>query len=369
MRILWYFILFCLWGPFASAAQLQLRDIGRLEGWKENYLSGIGMVSGLAGTGDSPRNKATRQAIANLLSRYDINVADAQVSSRNVATVILAATLPAISRAGDRIDVTVTSMGDAKSLAGGALLLSPLKGPNGRIYCLAQGAINVGGFKFEANETSEQKNHPNVGLIPGGCTVEEGTQAAPRPVDDRLRFVLNTPDYVMVNQVVSRVRAAIPGMVIVPRDAGMVEIVLPKGMSDQRLMETIAAIQAVQVDPVNQVRIVVNERSGIVVAGADIIISPITISHSDLRISITTTSIIAQPLLVVDSPTGGKATVEKDSVVSMREERGALRTHRGNTVADLVAELNRQRVGAREIIAIMQAIKAAGALYADIVVQ
>lgn len=353
----------------AVAAQLQLRDVGRLEGWKENYLSGIGLVSGLSGTGDSPRSKATRQAISNLLARYDINVADSQISSRNVATVILTATLPAISRPGDRLDVTVTSMGDARSLVGGALLLSPLKGPNGRTYCLAQGAINVGGFKFEANETSEQKNHPNVGLIPGGCTVEEGTLADPRPIDNRLRFVLNSPDYLMLNQVSARVRKSFPNLIVVPRDAGLVEIQLPSSLSDQALMETIAGIQAVQVEPLNQVRIVVNERNGVVVAGSDIVISPVTISHSGLRISVTTTSIIAQPLLVVDSPGGGRATVEKDSIVAAKETEAVVKTRKGNTVADLVSELHRQQIGAREVIAIMQAIKAAGALYADIVVQ
>jgi flagellar P-ring protein precursor FlgI len=350
------------------AADLQLRDIGRFSGWKVNYLSGVGLVAGLAGTGDSLRNKATRQSLSNLLSHYELNIPETQISSRNVATVIVSATLPAVSREGDRIDVTVTSMGDAKSLAGGALLISPLKGPDGKIYCLAQGALNVGGFKVEANETSEQVNHPTVGIIPGGCSVEQGTLSNPRPIDDRLRFLLNTPDYVMATQVANKIRKALPQINVTPRDAGQVEIQLPRDLSDQRLVELIANIEAVKIEPVNQVKIVVNERSGIVVAGANTVISPISISHSGLRISITTTSIISQPVFVINSQ-GARSVVEKDSSIKTLESSAVVLTRPGNTIADLVESLNRQRVSARDVIAILQAIKAAGALYADIIVQ
>ncbi|WP_157236222.1 flagellar basal body P-ring protein FlgI [Chitiniphilus shinanonensis] len=361
-------ILIFIFSSICSAADLQLRSIGRFEGWKENYLSGIGLVSGLAGSGDSPRSKATRQALANLLSRFDLSVSDSQILSRNVASVIVTATLPAVSRAGDRVDVTVTSMGDAKSLAGGSLLVAPLKGPNGVIYCLAQGAVNVGGFKVEANQTVEQKNYPTVGIIPGGCAVEQGTLSSPRPPDGKLRFLLNNPDYLMANQVASKIRASVSDVTVVPRDAGLVEVQFSESLSDQRLVELIAGIQAVRVEPINQVKIVVNERSGVVVAGANTVISPITISHSGLRISVTTTSIVTQPLLVIDSP-GTRATVEKDSRIAVSETSGAVITRPGNTIADLVGELNRQHVTARDMIAILQAIKASGALYADILVQ
>lgn len=357
----------CLSLPVA-AAELQLRNIGRFDGWKENYLSGIGLVSGLANTGDSARNKATRQALANLMSRFDLNVQDTQISSRNVASVIVSATLPAVSRQGDRIDVTVTSMGDAKSLSGGALLLTPLKGPDGHVYCLAQGALNVGGYRVESNDSSEQQNHPTVGLIPGGCAVEQGTQDNPLPLDGRLRFVLNRPDYAMANQIATRVSKALPQLSAVPRDAGLVEIQLPPGLPEQRLVALIAGIEAVQVEPVNQIRIVVNERSGVVVAGADTVIAPISITHGGLRISVSSTAIIAQPLLVIDSP-GSRATMTRDSAVKATETTAALITRPGNTIADLVGMLNAQHVTPRDVIAILQAIKTSGALYADIIVQ
>ncbi|GLS04397.1 hypothetical protein GCM10007860_15440 [Chitiniphilus shinanonensis] len=226
----------------------------------------------------------------------------------------------------------------------------------------------MGGFKVEANQTVEQKNYPTVGIIPGGCAVEQGTLSSPRPPDGKLRFLLNNPDYLMANQVASKIRASVSDVTVVPRDAGLVEVQFSESLSDQRLVELIAGIQAVRVEPINQVKIVVNERSGVVVAGANTVISPITISHSGLRISVTTTSIVTQPLLVIDSP-GTRATVEKDSRIAVSETSGAVITRPGNTIADLVGELNRQHVTARDMIAILQAIKASGALYADILVQ
>ncbi|WP_035060048.1 flagellar basal body P-ring protein FlgI [Andreprevotia chitinilytica] len=363
-----FLVLFFLLSSPLMAAELQLRNIGRFDGWKENYLSGIGLVSGLANTGDSARNKTTRQALANLMSRFDLNVQDSQITSRNVASVIVTATLPAVSRPGDRIDVTVTSMGDAKSLVGGALLLTPLKGPNGRIYCLAQGALNVGGYRAESHDSLVQQNHPTVGLIPGGCTVEQGTQIDPQPANGLLRFVLNQPDYVMSASVAAKVRKTLPQLNAVSRDAGLVEIQLPQYVAPDQLVELIASIEAVRVEPVNQIKVVVNERSGVVVAGAQTVISPIAVSYGNLRISINSTSIVAQPLLVINSP-DTRASITRDSTIKATEAGASVITRPGNTVADLVALLNAQRVSARDMIAILQAIKASGALYADIVVQ
>ena len=370
MRLLTLFLLllYVLWARPSLAAELQLRNIGRFDGWKENYLSGIGLVAGLANTGDSARNKATRQALANLMARFDLNVQDTQISSRNVASVIVSATLPAMSRPGDRIDVTVTSMGDARALSGGALLLTPLKGPNGRVYCLAQGALNVGGYRVDSNESSEQQNHPTVGLIPGGCTVEQGTQDNPMPADGRLRFVLNHPDYVMASQIASRVQHAVPGLAAVPRDAGLVEIQLPAALLPSQLVPLMASIESVRVEPVNQIRVVVNERSGIVVAGAGTVVAPVSITHGGLRISVSANAILAQPLVLIDTP-GRRVPVTRDSAIKATEGADALVTRPGNTVADLVSMLNGQHVTPRDVIAILQAIKAAGALYAEIIVQ
>ena len=158
----------------AGAQQVRIKDLGKMEGWRENPLSGYGLVTGLAGTGDSPRNKATRQSIANMLARFDLQVAADDVQRRNVAAVMVTASLSPFGRPGDTLDITVTSLGDARSLVGGTLMLAPLKGADGRIYALAQGALTVGGYKYDMNGNVIQKNHPTVASVPGGATIEAG---------------------------------------------------------------------------------------------------------------------------------------------------------------------------------------------------
>src|SRR5258706_5136759 len=155
---------------------------------------GYGLVTGLAGTGDSARSKATRQSIANMLSRFDLAVPSDDVNTRNVAAVMITGQLPAFAHAGDTIDITVTSIGDARSLAGGSLLLAPLKGPNGRVYALAQGAVSVGGYRYDANGTLTQKNHPTVGTVSSGASVEATAPESTEP-QRSVTFVLAQPDY------------------------------------------------------------------------------------------------------------------------------------------------------------------------------
>ena len=150
----------------ASPEGVRIKDLGRLAGWRDNAIVGYGLVTGLAGTGDSPRNQATRQSIANLLQNFDLKLTPEQIASRNVAAVMVTASLPPFARRGDPLDVTVTSMGDARSLLGGSLLMAPLKGPDGRVYALAQGPISVGGYKYDLNGNVVQKNHPTVGVVP-----------------------------------------------------------------------------------------------------------------------------------------------------------------------------------------------------------
>ena len=164
----------------AGAAQtsptdtIRLKDLGKLKGWEENALVGYGIVTGLAGTGDSPTNATTRQALSNVLSQFNLTVPTAQIQSRNVAVVMVTAQLPPFARQGDTIDITVTSAGDARSLLGGSLLLAPLKAANGRVYVLAEGSLSVGGYRYDANGNVMQKNHPTVGSIPSGGKVEVG---------------------------------------------------------------------------------------------------------------------------------------------------------------------------------------------------
>ena len=211
----------------AAADPIRIKDIGKMSGWRDNALNGYGLVTGLAGTGDSSRNKATRQSIANMLSRFDLTLAADDVQSRNVAAVMVTATLAPFARPGDAIDVTVTSIGDARSLVGGALMLAPLKGPDGKIYALSQGALSVGGYKYDMNGTVIQKNHPTVASIPGGAIVEVGV--VPSGLDERasVTFVLAEPDYTTASRVAAAINARLGGQVALARDGAGVDIQIP----------------------------------------------------------------------------------------------------------------------------------------------
>lgn len=179
LGVLIAFSLLCIATPFcsANAQPVRVKDLGKLQGWRENALVGTGIVTGLAGTGDSPSNRSARQSLSNAMSHFNLSIAPEQIQSRNVAVVMVTASLSPFSREGDTLDVTVASVGDARSLVGGSLMLTPLKAVNGRIYALAQGPLSVGGYRYDANGNVVQKNHPTVGSVPGGASVEVSLQS------------------------------------------------------------------------------------------------------------------------------------------------------------------------------------------------
>ena len=352
------------------ATPVALRDLGRFDGWRDNYLTGVGMVTGLAGSGDSSRSTATRQSLANLLARYNLNIPASAIVSHNAAMVVVTASLPPFARPGDRIDVTVSSVGDALSLSGGSLLITPLKGPDDHTYCLAQGSINVNGYKFESNDTVEQKNHPTVGLISAGCTIEATAPDQSLAPDGKFRFILNDRDYSVANSIAQRINSDIPEIKAVPRDAGLVEIQLQSTtLSDSDQINMIARIEGLLVEPTHKARIVVNERSGLIVAGADISITPVTISQGDIKLSIAQGTIVSQPLIIGNNNPAVRTVVARDTSIDVDEQDGRLVIHSGNTVGDLVDLLTKNQVTTRQTIAILQALHAAGALFAEIIVQ
>lgn len=189
-----------------AGADVRVKDLGKLQGWRDNALVGSGILTGLAGTGDSSSNRAARQALSNALSRFNLTIAPEQMQSRNVAVVMVTAALPAAAREGDTIDVTVTSVGDARSLVGGTLMLTALKAADGNIYALAQGPVSVGGYRYDANGNVLQKNHPTVGSIPAGATVEVGLPRTETP--PAVTFVLASPDYTTANRVAQAIDLA-----------------------------------------------------------------------------------------------------------------------------------------------------------------
>ncbi len=353
----------------AAAESVRMKNLGRFSGERQNAIVGYGLVTGLAGTGDSPRNQATRQSLANMLSHFDVTIDPEDVTSRNVAAVMVTANLQAFSRAGDAMDVTVTSIGDARSLAGGTLVLAPLKGPDGRVYALAQGEVSVGGYRYDANGNQVQKNHPTVGTVPAGATVEVGMagEGAPRP-QDHLTFVLRDPDYTTAGRVVDAINARLGGNVAQVHDAGGIDIAVPPSYQST-IPRLIVDLESVTLEPDRLARVVVNERTGTVVAGSDARIDHVVVSHGDLKITVTSETTVSQPLLVAQTGRGVRTAAVTNSQLAVDDKGSATIDANQNTVGDLVQALARMHVSSRDVISILQAIKAAGALRAELIVQ
>jgi flagellar P-ring protein precursor FlgI len=363
--------------PAALCAQelgVRIKELGRIDGIRENMISGYGIVTGLAGTGDTSRSQATLQSVANALREFGLNVTPQQLSSRNVAAVLVTATLPPFARSGDRVDVIVASMGDARSLTGGALLMTPLYGPDRRIYALAQGAVSIGGYKFELNQNMVQKNHPTTGIVPEGAMIEAALTSRVLADDGTLRLALFDPDYTTA----SRIAAAVSQKLSVPAaavDAGRVAISVPE--ADQaRLVDFVARLESLTVQPDLRARVVINERTGTVVSGGGVRLSKVSVAHGDLKVNITTDFLVSQPEIFggIDSNVrvgrGVRTAIVPQTRIEANESgMNSVTMPDGATVSDLVAALKQVRSTTREMIAILQSIKRAGALHAELVIQ
>ncbi len=351
-----------------SGDAIRVKDLGKIQGWRDNALIGYGIVTGLAGTGDSPTNRTTRQALANVFSQFNLTVPPDQVQSRNVAVVMITAALPTFAREGDTLDIGVTSAGDARSLLGGTLLLTPLKAANGRVYALAQGPLSVGGYRYDANGNVVQKNHPTVGAVPGGATVEVGMRTASHDGQPNVTFVLQDADYTTANRVATAINAQLGAGLAEARDASGIDVRIPESQRE-RPVAFLAKLENVMVEPDRRAKVVINERTGTVVSGGDVRISKVAVAHGDLRVSIDAETAVSQPLLLNRPSDGIRTAIVTNSRVDVTEGRGTGFVSGNNTVADLVQSLTRLRTNTRDIISILRAVKAAGALHADLVVQ
>jgi flagellar P-ring protein FlgI len=368
-------LLVLVWIGAAAAepkGQVRLKDLGRVDGWRDNALAGYGIVTGLAGTGDTLRNKATRQSIANVLTQFGINLASDQVQSRNVAAVMVMATLPPFAREGDKVDVTVTSLGDARSLLGGALLLTPLKGPDGRVYALAQGPISVGGYKYDLFGNVVQKNHPTTGLVPAGAMVEVGVATQDVSPQGTVLFVLKDPDYTTSNRIADSINRAFGQQLAKPKNASSVEILVPLAESGSDAVSFLTRVENLAVEPDQRAKVVINERTGMVISGGDVRVSQVTISHGDLKVSIVTDYLVSQPYQPFwgSSGPGARTVVVPQTRIDVEEQEAQSVFLAGtNTVADLVRALNKIKTSPRDMISILQGMKAAGALHAELIIQ
>lgn len=307
--------------------------------------------------------------MTNLLSRFELDIPSDEIQNRNVAVVMITGSLTTYARPGDSLDVTVTSIGDARSLAGGTLLQSPLKGPDGRIYALAQGPLTVGGYRYDTNGNQVQKNHPTVGLITNGATVEVGVADADRSSPRNITFVLHDPDFTTGGRIADAINGSLGDGSAEVRDAAGVDIRIPEQLRD-RIPVFMRQIEALSVEPDRRARVVVNERTGTVVSGGDVRLSKVAVSHGDLKVTVEADTTVSQPFVIGRSGPGVETRVITNHRLKVEEPNGTTFIPPGHTtVADLVQALSRAKTSTRDVIGILQAIKAAGALHADLIVQ
>ncbi|GIV11108.1 MAG: flagellar P-ring protein [Fimbriimonadales bacterium] len=348
-----------------TAPSVRLKDIAQVRGVRSNQLIGYGIVVGLEGTGDSNGALFTVQSIANMLERFGITVSPSAIKVKNVAAVMVTAELPPFARTGNTIDVVVSSIGDARSLQGGTLLQTPLHGADGNVYAVAQGPISIGGFNFGGGGARVQRNHTTVGRIPNGALIEREVPSSFLQGDSGLTIQLNQPDFTTAARVVSSIRSAFPNLTVQALDPSTIRVLLdPQSAVDPVML--IASLETLSVLPDIKARVVVNERTGTVVVNGDVRVAPVAIAHGGITVRVQTTFEVSQPPPL----SNGQTQVVPQTQVDANEEPARMVYLRdGASVESLVKALNALGVTPRDLIAILQSLKAAGALHAEIEVQ
>lgn len=371
---------FILFSPY-DGESARIKDIVSIKSIRPNQLFGYGLVIGLNGSGDKGGTSFTIQGLANMLEHVGIHVNTADLKVSNVAAVMVSATLPPFARTGKKIDVTLSSIGDAKSLQGGILLLTPLKGVDGKVYALAQGAISVGGFSSGgAAGGGVTKNHPTVGRISGGATVEREIPLSLKNKKE-LTIILNNPDFNTAAEIADVINSRLGDSFTKPIDSGTLKFRIPQAFQD-RVVELLAQIGKLEVVPGSVAKVIVNERTGTVVIGENVKISQVAVAHGNLSIQIKETKEVSQPLPFAPSgagtapaqmeggvivASGGSTVVSPESDLNVSEEKTRLLlVPEGKTIGQLVRALNAIGVTPRDLITILQAMKAAGALQGEL---
>ncbi|MEJ0027509.1 MAG: flagellar basal body P-ring protein FlgI [Rhizomicrobium sp.] len=350
--------------PAPVLAFSRVKDLVEVEGIRDNMLVGYGLVVGLNGSGDSLKNAPfTQQSLQTMLERMGVNTRGTTMQTKNVAAVMVTANLPPFAAQGTRIDVSVSALGDAKSLQGGTLLVTSLFGADGQIYALGQGPVAIGGFTASGDAASVTRGVPTAGRISNGAIVEReitfnlGAQHS-------LRLSLRNPDLTTATRIASAVNAYMGGGVAEATDPSTVRVTVPDGYP-HGVMGVLTDLEQVKVDPDEAARVVIDEQSGVIVMGADVRISTVAIAQGNLTIRVTETPQVSQPEPF--SNTGTTTTVPRTQI-NIDDSKGNRMAvlHEGVSLQSLVDGLNALGVGPRDIISILQAIKAAGALQADI---
>lgn len=337
-----------------------IRDIASFEGVRDNDVFGYGLVVGLKGTGDRQQTIFTIQTLVNILSRMGLQVPASSINVKNVAAVFVTATLPPFASPGSKIDVTVSSAGDSSSLEGGMLLLTPLYAADGQVYAAAQGPLTVGGYRAGTGISSKQVNHPTVGRVPGGALVERDDSVDLERMT-MLNILLSEPNFTTAEQVAAAINHDIHGATATVRDSRRIEVAHAPEAGD--VPSLFARIENLSVEVHRRARVVINERTGTIVMGREVRLGAVSILHGTFSIQVTTKFAVSQP-----QPLGrGETKVVPETNVQAEEtESRRIELTEGASVELLVDGLQKIGATSRDVIAILQAIKAAGALDADL---
>ncbi|HEY4243352.1 MAG TPA: flagellar basal body P-ring protein FlgI [Kofleriaceae bacterium] len=356
-------IVFALCTLAASAHADRVKDLATIAGVRENHLTGFGLVVGLDGTGDDTRSPAVKSALTKLLKRLGITIDPTDLKAKNVAAVIVTADLPAFAKPGMAFDVTISSLGNATSLAGGTLLAAPLRGPDDRTWAIAQGALSVGGFVAQgASGSSTKKNLTTVGRLPGGAVVE-ATAPTVMPAHE-IAFVLKQPDFTTAARMRDALAAAIGDDSVRATDAATIIVPIAPAAKDA-VPALIAKLEAVEVDPDVKAKVVVDEKTGTIVIGEKVALRPAAISFGALTIEIDETPAVSQPTAPL---TKGKTKLVPQTKISVSEASGPIRMlGKAATVGDVAAALATLGAKPRDLVSILRALSASGALRAELV--
>jgi flagellar P-ring protein precursor FlgI len=346
-----------------SPAAVRLKELAAVEGVRDNQLIGYGLVVGLAGTGDRRQTVFSAQSLANMLDRMGVSITPTAIQVRNTASVMVMGTLPPFAQPGARIDVTAAAIGDASNLQGGLLVLTGLRGPDGQVYAVAQGPVVTGGFVAGRGGAQQTLNHPTVGRVPGGAIVE---RAAPTVVPGaRVKLQLRQADFTTAARIAEAINkkfASGGARLALPENSGLVAIQTPPAYAT-RTTEFVAELENLTIETDRVSKVVVNERTGTIVMGKEVKISPVAIMHGNLTVEIETSFVVSQPPAL----SSGTTTVVPQVGVGVKEEKARnVVLKQGATVEELVRALMSIGSTPRDIIAILQNLRAAGALEAEL---
>jgi len=347
-------------GSLAEAARV--KDLVVVKGVRSNPLIGYGLVVGLSGTGDTRRTIFTQQSLSNLLRRLGVNVDPARLDIRNTAAVMVTAEIPPFAGSGETIDVVVSAVGDARSLTSGTLLMTPLKGADGEVYAVAQGQLVVGGYEVDAPFARVRKNFPTVARVPEGATIERAVPS--RYVEEgRILLTLNDADFTTADRIVSAVNQAFGEGTASASSPGQVEVAIPEAARPSPV-GFLSQLERLDVAADSRARVVFNERSGTVVVGGDVTLGPAAIAHGNLNVAVLTQFGVSQPAPFARR---GRTVVVPNTSVTVDEDEGDVQAlERTTTVEDLVRALNALGASSRDLMAILEALKAAGSLRAEL---